>query len=243
MPLFDGEVILITGGARGMGAAEARMAVREGATAVIGDILDAEGEALAAELGPRCRYVHLDVAVEADWDGAVEAASSLGRLAGLVNNAAIYVPQALTDTSVEMFERHVRINQLGCFLGMRAVVPAMKAGGSGSIVNLSSTVGLRGSPDSFAYGATKWAVRGMTKSAAVDLAPHGIRVNSLHPGPIDTPMIAFRTEEQTRERLAKVPLGRMGRAEEVARMAVFLLSHHGSYLTGAEIAVDGGASL
>ncbi|MCR0981078.1 SDR family NAD(P)-dependent oxidoreductase [Roseomonas populi] len=242
-PLFDGEVIVVTGGARGMGAAEARLAVAEGATVVIGDILDEAGEALADELGPRCRYRHLDVSVEADWAAAVEFASSLGQVSGLVNNAAIYVPQPLMDTPVEMFERHLRVNQLGCFLGMRAVVPAMKAGGGGSIVNLSSSAGLRGSPGSFAYSATKWAVRGMTKSAAMDLGPHGIRVNSLHPGPIDTPMIAFRTEEQMRQRLAKVPLGRMGGPEEVAEMVVFLLSRRGAYITGAEIAVDGGVSL
>lgn len=244
MARFDGKVVLISGGARGQGAAEARALVAEGGKVVIGDILHQDGEALAAELGPAARFVRHDVSSEADWQTAVEAAVELGgALHGLINNAGIYIPRSLMDTDAALFERHVRINQLGCFLGMRAVVPAMQQGGGGSIVNISSTAGLRGTPHAFAYGATKWALRGMTKSAAVDLATQGIRVNSVHPGPIDTEMLKVRTPEENARRIQLVPMQRMGTAEEVTRLVLFLLSDESEYITGAEISVDGGAAL
>ena len=244
MARFDGKVVLISGGARGQGAAEARALAAEGAKVVIGDILQQNGEALAAELGPPCRFVRHDVTSEADWLEAVEAAIGLGgALHGLINNAGIYIPKSLMETDAELFERHVRVNQFGCFLGMRAVVPAMEQSGGGSIVNISSTAGLRGTPQAFAYGATKWALRSMTKSAAADLASQRIRVNSVHPGPIDTDMLKIRTPEENARRIQLVPMKRMGTADEVTRLVLFLLSDESEYITGAEVSIDGGASI
>ena len=170
-------------------------------------------------------------------------AATFGGLNGLVNNAGIYRPATLMETDAELFERHFRVNQLGCFLGMKAVAPLMERSGGGSIVNISSVAGLRGSPGAIAYSATKWALRGMTKAAAIDLAPRQIRVNSVHPGPIDTEMIKIRTPEQNRERVQQVPMKRMGTAEEVAALVLFLLSDESGYITGAEVAIDGGAVL
>jgi len=243
MARLDGKVILISGGARGQGAAEARLCVAEGARVVIGDLLEADGKKLAAELGGAAVFLRQDVTQEADWDAAVRAAETMGGLHGLVNNAGIYQPATLMKTDAALFERHMRVNQLGCFLGMKAVVPAMDRAGSGSIVNISSVAGLRGSPGAIAYSATKWALRGMTKAAAADLAPKGIRVNSVHPGPIDTEMLSVRTPEQNAERLTRVPMRRMGTAEEVAKLVAFLLSDDSSYITGAEVAIDGGATI
>ena len=245
MPRFTGRTILISGGARGQGAVEARLIVAEGGRVVITDVLVEEGRALAASLGAAARFLHHDVTEEAGWATAVAAAEAMGGggLHGLVNNAGIYRPATLMETDAALFERHMRINQLGCFLGMQAVVPAMERAGGGAIVNISSTAGLRGSPGAFAYSATKWALRGMTKAAAVDLASRNIRVNSVHPGPIDTPMLDVRTPEQNAARLQSVPMRRQGTAEEVAKLVLFLLSHDSSYMTGAELAIDGGASL
>ena len=243
MNRLSNKVILISGGARGQGAAEARLFVAEGARVVLGDILEDEGHALAAELGGKAVFVRQDVTREADWSAAVQAAEKLGGLHGMVNNAGIYQPRTLMETSAELFERHMRINQLGCFLGMQAVVPLMERSGGGSIVNISSVAGLRGSPGAIAYSATKWALRGMTKAAAIDLAPRRIRVNSVHPGPIDTEMLKVRTPEQNQERLQLVPMKRMGTAEEVAQLVLFLLSDESGYITGAEVAIDGGATL
>jgi 3alpha(or 20beta)-hydroxysteroid dehydrogenase len=242
MARFTGRVVLISGGARGQGAAEARMLVAEGARVVIGDVLDAEGAALARDLGDAARYVHHDVTSEADWAGAIGAAEALGGLHGLVNNAGIYIPKPVLDTDAALFERHMRINQLGCFLGMRDVAGPMERSGGGAIVNISSVAGLRGSPGSIAYSATKWALRGMTKAAAMDFAPRGIRVTSVHPGPIDTEMLKVRPPEDMQRRLRMVPMKRMGTAEEVAKLVLFLLSDDSSYITGAEVAIDGGVS-
>jgi 3alpha(or 20beta)-hydroxysteroid dehydrogenase len=243
MNRLTGKIILISGGARGQGAAEARLFVAEGAKVVIGDVLEAEGQRLAAELGDAAIFVRQDVTREDDWAKAVDAAAGLGGLHGLVNNAGIYQPASLMDTDAALFERHMRINQLGCFLGMKAVVPLMERSDGGSIANISSVAGLRGSPGSIAYSATKWALRGMTKSAAIDLAPRRIRVNSVHPGPIDTEMLSVRTPEQNRKRLETVPMKRQGTAEEVANLVLFLLSDESGYITGAEVAIDGGATL
>ena len=241
MDRLKDKIILISGGARGQGAAEARLFVAEGARVVIGDVLEAEGRRLAGELGAAATFLRQDVTDERDWEAAVAAAAKLGGLHGLVNNAGIYQPATLMETDTALFERHVRVNQLGCFLGMKAVVPLMERSGGGSIVNISSVAGLRGSPGAIAYSATKWALRGMTKAAAIDLAPRQIRVNSVHPGPIDTEMIRFRTPEQTRERLQQVPMRRVGSADEVAALVLFLLSDESGYITGAEVAIDGGA--
>jgi 3alpha(or 20beta)-hydroxysteroid dehydrogenase len=244
MSRLQDKIILITGGARGQGAAEARLFVREGARVVITDILEAQGRALADELGSEAAvFVSHDVASESDWQRAVDAAAAWGGLHGLVNNAGIYQPSTLMETDAALFERHMRINQLGPFLGMKAVVPLMERSGGGAIVNISSVAGLRGSPGAIAYSATKWALRGMTKAAAVDLAPRGIRVNSVHPGPIDTEMLLVRTAEQNARRLQSVPMRRMGTAEEVADLVLFLVSDESRYITGAEVAIDGGATL
>ena len=243
MARFTDRVVLISGGARGQGAAEARLLVAEGAKVVIGDVLEAEGKRLADELGAPARFVRHDVTSEADWAAAVATAVALGDLHGMINNAGIYVPRALMETDIALFERHMRVNQFGCFLGMKAVVPAMERNGGGSIVNISSTAGLRGSPHAFAYSATKWALRGMTKAAAVDLAPRGIRVNSVHPGPIDTEMLKIRTPDENARRIQLVPMKRMGTVEEVARLVLFLLSDEAAYITGAEVSIDGGVSL
>jgi 3alpha(or 20beta)-hydroxysteroid dehydrogenase len=243
MDRLKGKIILISGGARGQGAAEARLFVAEGARVVIGDVLEAEGRRLASELGGAAVFVAQDVTKEEDWDKAINAAETLGGLHGLVNNAGIYQPRTLMETDAALFERHMRINQLGCFLGMKAVVPLMEQSGGGSIANISSVAGLRGSPGAIAYSATKWALRGMTKAAAIDLAPRKIRVNSIHPGPIDTEMLNVRTPEQNALRLERVPMKRMGTVDEVASLVLFLLSDESGYITGAEVAIDGGATL
>lgn len=243
MGRLEGKIILISGGARGQGAAEAQLFVAEGARVVIGDVLEEQGRALAAQLGQNAAFVRQDVTLESDWDAAIRAAEALGGLHGLVNNAGIYQPRHLMETDTELFERHMRINQLGCFLGMKCVVPLMERSGGGSIVNISSVAGLRGSPGAIAYSATKWALRGMTKAAAIDLAPRKIRVNSVHPGPIDTEMLHVRTPEQNAARVQLVPMKRMGTAEEVAQLVLFLLSDESGYITGAEVAIDGGATL
>jgi 3alpha(or 20beta)-hydroxysteroid dehydrogenase len=243
MNRLAGKIILISGGARGQGAAEARLFVAEGAKVVIGDVLEAQGERLASELGEAAVFVRQDVTQEDDWERAVNAAIGLGGLHGLVNNAGIYQPKTLMETETALFERHMRVNQLGCFLGMKAVVPPMERSGGGSIVNISSVAGLRGSPGAIAYSATKWALRGMTKAAAIDLASRKIRVNSVHPGPIDTEMLSVQTPEQSQRRLEAVPMKRRGTAEEVASLVLFLLSEESGYITGAEVAIDGGATL
>jgi 3alpha(or 20beta)-hydroxysteroid dehydrogenase len=241
MARLDGKVALITGAARGMGAAEARLFAAEGAKVVLTDLLDAEGQAVAAEIGAAARWLHHDVTREADWAAAVALAQSdFGGLDLLVNNAGIYQPSPLLDCETELFERIWRVNQLGVFLGMRAAVPAMRARGGGAIVNISSIAGLRGFPGAVAYVGTKWAVRGMTKTAAVELAPDCIRVNSVHPGLIETPMIAANPPEVNAGIVAATPLKRAGSSEEVARLVLFLASDEASYVTGAEVAVDGG---
>ncbi len=243
MARLTNKIILISGGARGQGAAEARLCVEEGARVIIGDVLESAGRQLAAQLGQAAIFIPQDVTRESDWAAAIKAAEALGGLHGLINNAGIYQPRTLVETDTELFERHMRVNQLGCFLGMKCVVPVMERSGGGSIVNISSVAGLRGSPGAIAYSATKWALRGMTKAAAIDLAPKKIRVNSVHPGPIDTEMLNVRTPEQNAQRVQLVPMKRMGTAEEVARLVVFLLSDESGYITGAEVAIDGGATL
>ena len=243
MNRFTDRVFLISGGARGLGEAQARALVAEGGKVVIGDVLLDDGRRLADELGPACRFQPLDVTLEAAWSDAVQLAESLGPLHGLVNNAGVYTPVSLRDTDTAQFERHTRVNQLGTFLGMRAVVAAMERTGGGAIVNMSSTVALRSAPNAIAYTATKWAVRGMTKAAALELSASNIRVNSVHPGPIDTDMLSVRTREENLRRVQQLPMKRLGTKEEIAGLVLFLLSDASGYMTGSEVAMDGGAAL
>lgn len=242
MGRLNGKVALITGAARGMGAAAARIFVREGARVVIADLLEEEGLALAAELGPAARYQRLDVSREADWEAAVAAAEAVGPLNVLVNNAAIIHAAAITDTSLADYQRVIGVNQVGTFLGIRAVVEPMKRAGGGSIVNISSIDGLQSKNGLIAYSASKWAVRGMTKTAAIELGRHGIRVNSIHPGGIDTVMgnPTAMPFEKVNEFYSHHALPRVGRPEEIANMALFLASDEASYCTGSEYPVDGG---
>ena len=243
MARFTDRVFLISGGARGLGEAQARGLVAEGAKVVIGDVLVEEGQQLAAELGSACVFQHLDVSSETAWSEAVALAEKIGNLHGLVNNAGVYTPLSILETDTAQFERHTKVNQLGTFLGMRAVVQAFERTGSGAIVNMSSTVALRSAPNAIAYTATKWAVRGMTKAAALELADKNIRVNSVHPGPIDTDMLNVRTREENLRRVQQVPMKRLGTKEEIARLVLFLLSDESRYMTGSEVAMDGGAAL
>ena len=232
------KVCIITGGARGQGAAEARLFAAQGGRVCVADVLDVQGTALAEDIG--CTYHHMDVSREDQWHTLVEAVvAQFGRIDVLVNNAGIFRATRFVDTALEEFEKVMAVNSTGVFLGMRAVAPQMIAQGSGSIVNISSLAGMRGALGSFAYGASKWAVRGMTKTAALELARKGVRVNSIHPGLIDTPMVAD-LERGTDGLVRRTPLGRAAQPEEVARMALFLASDESSYSTGSEFLIDGG---
>ena len=243
MARFTDRVFLISGGARGLGEAQARGLIAEGGKVVLGDVLVEDGEKLALELGEACTFLQLDVTSETQWTNAVAVAETKGKLSGLVNNAGVYTPVSIVDTDIAQFERHTRVNQLGTFLGMRAVVPAFERAGGGAIVNMSSTVALRSAPNAIAYTATKWAVRGMTKAAALELADKNIRVNSVHPGPIDTDMLNVRSREENLKRVQQVPMKRLGTKEEIAGLVLFLLSDESRYMTGSEVAMDGGAAL
>jgi 3alpha(or 20beta)-hydroxysteroid dehydrogenase len=240
---FEDRIILVTGGAGGQGAEEARRLVAEGARVVIGDVLEDQGRALAASLHERAIFLRLDVADPASWDSAIAACERLGGLHGLVNNAGIYQPRPIAETDVALIERHFGVNQLGALLGMKHSAPLLAKSGGGAIVNVSSTAGLQGIPNAAAYVGTKWALRGMTKTAALEFAPLNIRVNSVHPGLIDTTMLASRARDDLERRAAKIPLRRMGTAGDVATVVLFLLSDDSGYMTGAELSVDGGLSL
>lgn len=242
MGRLENKVVIVTGGARGQGAAEAAAFVAEGARVWVTDVLDDEGRATAAEVG--ARYVHHDVTDAGQWEAVTsEVLETEGRIDGLVNNAGIYVGEGLADTSEATYRRVIEINQIGVFLGMRAVYGPMVEQGAGSIVNISSIAGLMGAQNSFAYGASKWAVRGMTRSGARELAPFGVRVNSVHPGIIDTPMfddLAGGMPEVRAMIEQRIPMGRLAGPEEVASLVLFLLSDDAGYCTGREFVVDGG---
>ena len=245
---LEGKVALISGGARGQGATEGQLFVDEGAKVVLADILDVEGEAAAAQIrenGGDASYVHLDVASEDDWRSAVEfTLQTYGRLDILINNAAIYKRTPIVDTDVEEWRQIMEINSTGVFLGTKHAIPAMQRSGGGSIINISSTAGLVGSGRGSAYGASKGSVRLFTKYTAIQHALDGIRANSIHPGPIDTEMIAdnLATPEGRAESESRVPLKRIGTVMDVAYGALFLASDESSYMTGAELVIDGGVT-
>jgi 3alpha(or 20beta)-hydroxysteroid dehydrogenase len=247
MGRLDGKVALISGGARGQGEAEVRLFVREGAKVVFGDVLDELGEVVAKDVGDAAHYVHLDVRKEDQWQAAVaEAESRFGKLDVLVNNAGVLHMGTLThDTTLEDYMRIIEVNQIGVFLGMRTAIPAMLRNGKGSVVNTSSSNGMAGYGGTIAYTASKFAVRGMTKNAALEYGKAGIRVNSVHPGGIDTPMtrpddLGGFTEEDQAAAWDMVPVARVGQPEEVANLVLFLASDESSYCSGAEFIVDGG---
>ncbi|WP_127781921.1 glucose 1-dehydrogenase [Rhodococcus sp. X156] len=241
-----GKVAIITGAAGGQGAAAARRFIEEGAQVMIADIDDVKGAALADELGEHAHYRHLDVGNEEQWADLVEeTVALLGKVDVLVNNAGILMFSALADTTLEQYERVIRINQVGTFLGMRSVVKPMTAAGGGSIINTSSIEGLAAVPLLVAYSSSKFAIRGMSKVAAMELGEVGIRVNSVHPGMIDTNMVSTAAgggEVDLSPAGRKVALRRVGRPEEIAEVLVFLASDKSSYCTGAEFVADGGAT-
>lgn len=232
------KVALITGGAhaRGMGGASAKMLVEQGAKVVIGDILDEEGAALAAELGDAVRYVHLDVTSPDDWKAAVDTAvDAFGKLNVLVNNAGIVQVGPLKTLDVSKWQKVLDVNLTGPMLGIKAVIEPMIAAGGGSIINISSIEGMRGAAWVHSYVSSKWGLRGLTKSAALELASEKIRVNSIHPGFIRTPMTKHLPDD-----MVTAPMGRAGTPEEVATFVVFLASDESSFSTGSEYVVDGG---
>ena len=241
-----GKVAIISGGARGMGAVEARLFARHGAKVAVGDVREGVGRELVAEIvadGGEAMFVALDVTSAEQWAGAVDAVmGAYGRLDALVNNAGIYHRANVEETSGGDWDRMLGINGKGVFLGTRAAVPAMRASGGGSVVNISSVAGIIGSATSTAYNASKGAVRLLTKSSAVQHAADGIRVNSVHPGPIETDMLdlVFPEDGMRELRAANIPMGRMGTPEDVAMGVLFLASDESSYMTGSELVIDGG---
>ena len=244
MGRLDGKVALISGGSKGQGAAEAKLFAQEGAKVVLADILDDEGKKIEAEInetGGEAMYLHLDVTSEADWAAAVRAAiDSYGKLDILVNNAGILLRKGVEETSAEEWDRVQDVNSKGVFLGVKAAIPAMREAGGGSIVNISSIAGLRGST-STAYGASKGLVRLLTKSTAVQYGPEGIRCNSVHPGIIETDMTEEMLDSAGREQwLARTPLRIIANAHDVALGVLYLASDESRYVTGSELVIDGG---
>lgn len=245
MGKLDGRVVLITGAARGQGEQEARLFAAEGARVVLADVLDDQGEALAKELGEgAATYVRLDVGREDDWRAAVAAAKdAFGKIDGLVNNAGILRFNELVSTPLEEFQQIIQVNQIGCFLGMRTLAPEIEAAGGGTIVNTASYTALTGMAGVGAYAATKHAILGLTRVAALELAAKKIRVNAICPGAVDTPMsnpdgVDPAAVGALYQKL--VPLGRVGQPEEVARLALFLSGEDSSYITGQPFVIDGG---
>ncbi|MBM4255053.1 MAG: glucose 1-dehydrogenase [Deltaproteobacteria bacterium] len=241
---LDGKVALISGAARGQGETEARMFVKEGAAVVLGDILVAEGERVAASIraaGGQAQFVKLDVTQEGDWQQSVaQAVQTFGKLNILVNNAGIFPIEGVEATTLELWNRVIAINQTGVWLGMKAAVPAMRRAGGGSIVNISSIAGLMGSGMATAYHGTKGAVRILSKTAAIEYAKDGIRINSVHPGGVDTVMLDVLNSEGKRAAAAAHPLGRLATAEDIAYGVLYLASDEASFVTGTELVIDGG---
>jgi 3alpha(or 20beta)-hydroxysteroid dehydrogenase len=248
MNRLEGKVAIVTGAARGLGEAIAEAFVAEGARVVLADVLEDEGQAVAKRLGGAARFMTLDVADEDGWRGAVDSTiAEHGGLDVLVNNAAILRLGPLVDFPLNQYRELIEVNQIGCFLGMRTAAQAMAAAGHGSIINIASVDAIQGTPGTLAYGATKWAVRGMTKSAANELGQSGVRVNGIFPGGMATTMSApegnsmmkIKPPEQI---IGGWPLGRLAPPSEVAPLAVFLASEESSFCTGAEFIIDGGAT-
>jgi 3alpha(or 20beta)-hydroxysteroid dehydrogenase len=245
MGRLDGKVAIITGGARGMGEATSRLFAAEGAKVVIADILP-EGQALAEEIGGNAIFIKLDVSSEAEWQALDRRTREVfGPATVLVNNAGINTVSLLVELDYARFVRTLEINLGGTFLGMKTIAPGMIAAGGGSIINISSTEGLQGTNGFAAYASSKWGVRGLTKVAAMELSHQGVRVNSVHPGPVNTPMgNPENLPEATLNQLfASLPMGRAGRPEEVAKVSLFLASDDASFVTGAELAADGGMTI
>lgn len=241
--ILQDKVAIITGAASGMGAADARLFVAEGAKVVLTDMNEEQGAALAEELGESALFIRQDVSSEGDWDKVVSATmETFGRIDVLVNNAGILLSKRLVDTTLAEFQKVMRVNVDGVFLGMRAVVPFMKEQKQGVIVNMSSAAGMVGQVQTVAYSGSKFAVRGMTKAAAMDLGVHGIRVISIHPGSIATPMTA-QAGVVAGSPLPLAPLNRNGSPEEVAHVVAFAASDAASYITGSELLVDGGLTI
>jgi 3alpha(or 20beta)-hydroxysteroid dehydrogenase len=241
-----GKVALITGAAQGMGASHATVFVEEGAAVVVGDVRDDAGKALAEQLGPRAAFCHLDVTDESSWDDAVAFTErTFGGLDVLVSNAGIVRSAPIESTDFADFRTVIEVNLFGVFLGMRAAVPAMRRRGGGSIVNVASIDGFVALPNVASYNASKFGVRGLTKTGAVELGAHGIRVNAICPGAIDTPMTAPRTGPDgqvidPKDSLGNVPLGRVGTTREVSLLAVYLASDESTFCTGGDFVIDGG---
>lgn len=237
---LEGKVAIITGGSRGQGEAEARLFVREGAKVVIADVLDEQGQALADELGDAAVFQHTDVSSEDDWAKVIAAAEELGPLNVLVNNAAILTFTAIADTTLDEYMRVIKVNQVGTFLGMRSAIEPMKRAGGGSIINISSIDGIGSKNGLVSYSSSKGAVRSMTKTGALELGQFGIRVNSVHPGGVFTPMIGDVPSEVFDAGHQQLALPRAAQPHEIGHMVLFLASDEASYCTGGEFVVDGG---
>lgn len=240
MGRLDGKVAMITGGARGMGAAHAKRFLEEGAKVMITDILETEGRAVAGNLGGNIKFMKHDVTKALEWEQAItETESTFGPVSVLVNNAGIALLKPIDNMTEAQYRRVIDVNQVSVFLGIKYVLASMRRAESGSIINISSISGLHGNDDSIAYSASKFAVRGMTKSAAIELGKEGIRVNSVHPGITETPMV----RKGRVSKLAKaIPLQRTAQPEEVSDLIVYLASDESNYVTGAEFVIDGGLS-
>ena len=243
---LDGKVAFISGGARGMGAVEAKLFAREGAKVAIGDILEDEGRQVEAEInetGGSAIFMRLDVTSEVQWQRAVQSTvDAFGRLDILVNNAGISAQGMVESTTEEDWDRVMDINAKGVFLGTKAAIPEMRSAGGGSIINITSQLGLVGVNNSTAYQASKGAVRLLTKATAIQYATDGIRCNSVHPGPVVTPMTAASRADPRRYQtmLSAIPLGRFAQPEELANGVLYLASDESSFVTGSELVIDGG---
>lgn len=239
-----GKVVIVSGGASGIGAAHGRVFAAEDAKIVVGDLQEAQGQTVVEAInqsGGEAVFVRLDVAKETDWTNVVQTAiSRFGTLTTLINNAGVYWPQGVEAETLDSWNRMIGVNQSGVWLGMKAALPAMRNAGGGAIVNISSLYGIVGSPGSIAYHATKGAVRTMSKAAALEYVKQGIRVNSIHPGMIDTPILGKLTPQDDAAIRAAIPMGRMGKAEEIAYGSLYLCSDEAAYVTGIELVIDGG---